>query len=448
MKRNKKSKKKFIITFLCIIIILAIGSYFFYSKTNNKPVRDSYSIIHLAKGNIRKSVETTGEVQPKLEVEIKCKASGEIVKLPVDISDQVKKGQLLLQLDPEDEETSVKQAEVTLSSSDASYKEAKINLKLAEVTLQSEKVRALNTLKFARIKEKKYKAKYDRMKSLRAKNAITANDYEDAVADYVDVQKSLETAKEDVLNIRALELDIDLKKHDIEIAKAKVDLDALDLKLAKQQLAYTTVTAPMDGIVSVKSVQVGQIITSGINDSDGTAVMKLVDMSEMYILACVDESNIGDIKLGQKTNITVDAYPDKKFSGKVVRIATTGVVESDVVRYEVKIKVDKKNLQLLKPMMTANVEIIIAEKNNIPLLPINAVYRQGTQRFVKVANVLGKTKVQYVKTGISGVENIEILGGLSAKDRVVLSEEEEAGNWSKKQSRRRPPGPNMGSMMP
>ena len=156
------------------------------------------------------------------------------------------------------------------------------------------------------------------------------------VADYVDVQNSLETAKADVLNIENLKLEVDLKQHDIEIANAKVDLDALDLKLAKQKLSYTTVKAPMDGVVSEKDVQVGQIITSGTDDSEGTAVMTLVDMSEMFVLAYVDESNIGLIELGQKAMITVDAYPEKNFTGKVVRIATTGVVESDVVRYEVK----------------------------------------------------------------------------------------------------------------
>src|SRR5439155_4332181 len=114
------------------------------------------------------------------------------------------------------------------------------------------------------------------------------------------------------------------------------DSDKVALANARQQRDYTTVTAPMDGVVSALNVQIGVIIASGItNVAGGTTIMTLSDLSHVFVLASVDESDIGTIVVDQPAIITVDAYPGRQFKGKVVRIATKGVNVTNVVTFEV-----------------------------------------------------------------------------------------------------------------
>ena len=147
----------------------------------------------------------------------------------------------------------------------------------------------------------------------------------------------------------------------------------MSLDLARQRLTETRVVSPVDGVVTQRAVQIGQIISSGIsNVGGGTTALVVSDLSRIFVLAAVDESDIGQVRPGQRVKVTVDAYRNREFAGEVVRISPRGVNVSNVVTFEVKIEVTARDKELLRPEMTANVEILIDERPDALLAPSDA----------------------------------------------------------------------------
>ena len=177
----------------------------------------------------------------------------------------------------------------------------------------------------------------------------------------------------------------------------------------------------MDGVISARPIQIGTIISSAIsNVGGGTTVLTISDLSRMFSLATVDESDIGIVALGQKVNVTADAHPGKKFTGKVTRIATKGVNTSNVVTFEVQIEILDQKKHLLKPQMTTNVEIVAAEKDETLQVPNDAVSRKKGQKLVTVQKADGTTEERPVETGIVGADKTEIVSGVNDGEVVVL----------------------------
>jgi HlyD family secretion protein len=201
--------------------------------------------------------------------------------------------------------------------------------------------------------------------------------------------------------------------------------------------------------VSDSTVQVGQIIASATgNVSGGTSLLTISDLSHIFILAKVDESDIGQVKLGQETQITADSFPGVKFKGKVVRIATEGVNTSNVVTFEVKIEVTSENKKMLKPLMTTNVEILSLLKEGALLAPSGAVTRKNGKSFVKIAAPEGKTpEEREVTVGTDSGMQVEILDGVKEGENLVVKKVQDskwAGGAARAGARRSgPPMPPM-----
>ena len=158
-------KKKYIILILSVVII-TVGYLWFQNSNNVKTETQEWSKALVKNSPIRLTVSCTGRVVSNLDVEIKCKASGEVIKLPFDVSDQVKKGDLLVELDPIDEQRKVKQGKISLDSSQAKLKQSKVNLQIAEKDLAVKRKSAEAALKSAKVKAKDARAKADRRKHL------------------------------------------------------------------------------------------------------------------------------------------------------------------------------------------------------------------------------------------------------------------------------------------
>ncbi|MBN2711668.1 MAG: efflux RND transporter periplasmic adaptor subunit [Planctomycetes bacterium] len=429
-----------------IVIGAAYGIYRWRSSgTETKSEKkETSTVAKVSRGLLRILVESTGSVVPEQEVEIKCKASGEITKLPVDISDLVKKDDLLAQLDPENEERSVRKAKVTLAVSEAKLAQAKLELKIAEKNLVSNRLRTEAALASAQTSEKETKSKLNRYQQLREKKMTSEENYEAAESDYAKAFATLKTAQADVEDLNTQEIQIESLRHSIMIAEQEVESNAIALDDAKESLDETTVTSPISGVVAEREVQVGQIIASGVsNVSGGTTIMTIADLSRIYVLVSVDESDIGRIELNQPATITVDAYPHMKMTGKVVRIATKGTTTSNVVTFEVKVEVTSENKRLLKPEMTANVDITVVDNPKALLVPVKAVRTTEKGSFVNVM-LSGQKENRKIKTGESDGENIEVISGLAENDEIVVPSAGES-NWKstkKAQTQRRgPPGP-------
>jgi len=434
--------KKWIVIIVLVLALAGGGAYYYWVYLPAAAKADAPAVVtaKVERGPIRLVVASTGRVVSNLDVDIKCKASGEVTKLPFDVSDIVKKNDLLLELDPVDQGRVVRQAEVRQSASQAKLRIARENLAVAERTLVTDRARAEVAVKSCEVRSKDARAKADRMKALLEKNLISREDCDTAETAAVQAAADLDNAKVKVEELKTQELALELSRQQVKLSEADAEGDKIALDIAKDRLDDTKVYAPIDGVVASRPVQIGQIIASGVsNVGGGTTFLTLSDLSRVFVLAAVDESDIGKVALDQVVTVTVDAFPLKEFKGKVVRIAAKGVNLSNVVTFEVKIEVTGQAKELLKPEMTANVkEILIAEKSDVLLVPCEAIIRKGRgKQVVTLIKEGAENEDVVVETGITDTMKTEIVKGLSEGQTVLIHKDVAESKWAGSQ---RPPG--------
>jgi HlyD family secretion protein len=352
------------------------------------------------RGDLAKSVVATGKVTPITKVEVKSKASGIVKKLLVDAGDRVKKGQLLAQLDKVEIEAGVEQsraalqaAEANLSSSEADYDRAKVDAEGPEVPL--------------------LKRAYDRALGMAKDGVVSVSALDDAQKNYELALNKQNVAKAQVTVLKAK----------IAQARAQVGQDSANLKQLDEQLSYTDIQSPLEGVVLSRDVELGDAVSSIlVLGSSATLVMTLGDTSEVYVKGKVDESDIGKVYLGQPARIKVESFKDKTFSGKVTRISPMGVEKDNVTTFEVRVSISNPGGEL-KAEMTANAEIILDEHKNVLQIPEGAIlYDKDKKASVEVPDPRakdGKKKIA-VNIGISNGAKTELLTGLKEGDQVVL----------------------------
>ncbi len=399
---------------------------------------------------LRQEVSCSGTVESNLDVEIKCKATGQVVELPFDISDSVEKGALLLKVDPVDEERSVRQAEVKLASAEAKLARARQSLVVSDLELEKARKEAHASLKGAQASGKDLREKARRMAELRKKEYASPEEVESAEATAVQGEAAVTKASAGMDGIKVEENRLELFRQDIKLAEADVETCRIDLENTRQRLKETQVFAPVSGVVSERLVQVGQIISSPtMNVGGGTALLTLSDLSRVFVLASVDESDVGLVRPKQQATIRVDAFPDEVFQGEVVRVATKGGKVSNVVTFDVKIEVLGAGIKKLLPQMTADVEILAAEKESALSLPSEAVKRRGSGKVVLIPSASGGEPAPVpVTTGIDDGTRVEILSGLEEGAVVVMPEDDTGRDKAAEQKRGGFPGPPPGGGPP
>jgi HlyD family secretion protein len=436
------------IVIIVVAALVAGGGYYYWTKSNPAAAAAEESTAKAEKATVRVAVQSTGRVVSNLDVDIKCKASGAIIKLPYDVSDAVKQGDLLLELDPVDQGRILKQAEVSLSSSKARLAISQQNLAIAEKTLETDTRRAQANLEGAQASADDAKSKAARMKELLASKLASQEDADTAQTAAVQAAGALENARVKMSELETQKDALELSRQDVKLAEAQVEADNITYSQAQDRLADTKVVAPMDGVVTARNVQIGQIIASAVsNVGGGTTVLTLSDLSHVFVIAAVDESDIGRVEVGQRVEITADAFPGKKFEGSVVRIATKGVNLSNVVTFEVKIEVMGDRKSLLKPEMTANVDIIGIEKSDILTVPVTAITLKDRKHYVNLVKADAAHEEREVQTGITDGSNTEITDGLSEGDVVVLKASSAASKFSAGQGQGPGRGPGPGGPM-
>ncbi|HVT98784.1 MAG TPA: efflux RND transporter periplasmic adaptor subunit [Acidobacteriaceae bacterium] len=370
---------KYLMIFVLILVLAGVGGGLWYNHmkaANANPLAD-LSTAKVDRGDLRLSVATNGVVASNKDVDIKVRASGEIIKLPVDISQEVKKGELLMELDTKDQEPPLKEAQAQVDSDKAHVKSAQLNADLSAMQLKTETIRANANLASAKAQLADANSKAGRTEALYQKQLASKEDLETAQTTAAQMAANEQLCEAAVAELDQQKVTVDMRKQDIVTAQAALDQDQARLDLEQQAMDYTKVYSPIDGTVSDLTVQIGNIVQSSIsNVSGGTAVMTISDLSHIFVMASVDESDVGQVRLDQPVRITSDSYPGVEFTGKVVRIATKGVNTSNVVTFEVKIEVTSPNKRLLKPVMTTNVEIIAAERDNVLMIPMLAFTRK------------------------------------------------------------------------
>jgi multidrug resistance efflux pump len=415
-----------VVLFVGIVILAAGASVLHRRAAANAPKIDPAETLTVTRGTVEKSVDSAGKVVANLEVDIKCRASGEVIKLPVDISQRVKKGDLLCQLDEEDAKLAVRSAEVAVTTARARLDQAKYTLEAGRENLKTSRARAETALANAKVRAANTQLKTNRQQELFDRKLVSKEDLESAQTELAAAQADQRAAEIAIDELKQQEIQLEFKEQDIKTAQAQLDTAQISLDTQKRQLGYTTVTAPIDGTVSALSVQKGTIVASGISGfSGGTTIMTLSDLSHVFMIATVDESDIGDVKVGQPARIKVASFPGKTFTGQVVRKATKGINTNNVVTFEVKVEVLDPQKDLLQPEMTGSVTIIEAAAENVLTVSQMALDRQGDKVFVTTTD--GQRK--QVTLGLEGTENAEVTAGVSEGDHLLMTTAELPTRW-------------------
>jgi len=398
---NGKKRRRRIIIYgsIAAVVILVIAGGLLAASLGRTKI-DPSKLAKVEKGDLAKSVVATGKIEPITKVEIKSKASGIVKKLYVEYGDKVKKGQVLADLDKEEIQARVAQARAQLEASSASLNGTRADLERAKVDAEGPDVPLL-------------KRAYVRAQGM-AKDGVVSESALD------DAQKNYELAL-NKQNVSKAQLQVLQAK--IGQAQGQVAQDRANLKQLEEQLGYTTIESPIDGIILSRDVEVGDAVSSIlVLGSSATLVMTLGDTSEVYVKGKVDESDIGKVYLGQPARIKVESYKDKTFTGKVTKISPMGVEKDNVTTFEVRASINNPE-GVLKANMTANAEIILEEHKNVLQIPEGAIlYDKDKKASVEVPDPKGKEgkRKLAVNIGISNGAKTELLGGLKEGDQVVL----------------------------
>ena len=320
--------------------------------------------------DLSSAVLATGAVKPQVGAEVKVGAriSGKVEHLYANIGDQVKKGQVIAELEKADLEAAVARARAEEKVAEARITDAKAKLRLAVL----EDKRQQNLIK---------------------------NDFTSQQA--VDKSRQGQESAAAGLNLAVKQLDA-----------ARAARDEAEVKLS-----YATITAPISGVIASVSTQQGETVSAGLN---APTFVTIIDLSRIQVDAFVDETDIGKIKLGQGAMFTVDSYPNKEFKGVVAAIYPQAVIQDNVVNYDVVININSPFKDLLRPDMTASVTIYQAERKGVLMIPRTALVRRGGRKYVRLRAADGQLREQAVKTGVSEGRYIEIISGLRADDTVII----------------------------
>ncbi|GGH13218.1 efflux RND transporter periplasmic adaptor subunit [Mucilaginibacter phyllosphaerae] len=409
-----KTTKYILIGLGVLIVLLVIGKV---TGIIGKPQLTQVAVEKAESRDINETVSASGKIKPHIEVKISPEVSGEVVELPIKEGDVVKKGQLLCRIRPDILKSGYDRAVASYNTQKASVGNSAQMLKQSEATFANQQ------------------SIYKRSKELFDKKVLTVAEFEQAKANYEGAKASLEAARQNVVG----------SKFGLEQSQASV-------KEAQDNLAKTTIYAPVDGVVSKLSIEQGERVL-GTQQFAGTEIMTISDLSKMDVNVDVNENDINRIAVGNQSQIEIDAFLGKKFTGEVIEIGSSanvvGTNADQVTNFTVKVRITAQSyIDLLKknaanhspfrPGLTATVDI---QTNHVKALsvPIQSVTTRDEKKpeakeeqkddkkttiaapskeYVFVLQA-GKVKQVEVKTGIQDDTYIQILSGLKGGEEVI-----------------------------
>ena len=352
-----------------------------------------YITKEVTRGTITEYVEASGTIKPINTIAVGTQVSGTVSAIYVDYNSQVKKGQLLAELDPSLFQSNVDQSTAKLNNAQAAYSKAIANLEYK-------------------------KNNYQRFEHLYAKNYVSRDDVELARSNYLTAQA------------------------DVAAARAEMNASQATLKNNLTNLGYSKITSPVDGTVISRAVDVGQTVAASFNTPTLFEVAE--DLTKMQIETSVSEADIGKIKVGQEAEYTLDGYPNKTFHGNVTQVRLASTTTNNVVTYTVIVSVDNSDGFAI-PGMSANVSIITGIAKDVLVVDNKALKfspADNKQKYDKqgVWVLKGLEPVRYdVELGLSDDSKTEIISSeIKEKDKVIIGSSQKGKN-KKTTGMRRPP---------
>jgi HlyD family secretion protein len=379
MKRRTK-----IILGVVALVVVALVTAGFVSR-RGKDVT-AVTMAKVDKMDLTSKVTANGRIDAKRKVDLSANVMGQIVNLAVREGDSVKKGTFLLQIDQKQLAASADSADASLQALFSDRDAARANLGAAERDYQR-----------------------------------AQTNYNSKIIPLADFERARTT--------------LDAAQANVSSAERRIDQARANVAAARDTLSKTTMVAPMDGIVTALPVEEGEVAVIGTMNNAGTKLLTIADMSVVEAVMEVDETDIPNVKVGQHANVTIDAYPNKTFSGLVTEVGSSPIVRNgglggsttEAVNFEVKIQVENPPPDV-RPGFSASADIITGTRTKVVAIPIQAlivrekpgggsgkpkdeegvfIHQNGTATFVPV------------KTGLSGESSIEILSGLRQGQQII-----------------------------
>jgi HlyD family secretion protein len=368
---------------LVVVLVAIVGGWYFLTGSSTAP---KIVTARVTEGPIVRSVTATGTVNPVITVQLGTYVSGPIIAIYKDYNAPVKKGQLIAKIDPSTYQVTVDIAHATLANSKAQLGKDQADLDYKKVT-------------------------YERDLALYQADAVSKDTVDSAYS--------------------AWQMDV----AQVKLDRANIQQQTANVAAAEVNLNYTNIVAPVDGTVVSRNVDVGQTVAASFQTPTLFLIAK--DLTKMQVDSNVSESDIGYVKQGQKATFRVDAFPDRDFEGVVAQVRQAPITVQNVVTYDVVVSVENPEL-LLKPGMTANVNVVTASKGKVVRVPIDALRfsppgqppadsaaldgAPGRQTRVWMLENRKVTPVT-ITTGLSDGTWVEVADGdLQAGDRVVTDE--------------------------
>ena len=376
MKKYLPYLKEYAKYIIAAAMLLCIAFCTVISKTQ----KDGFNTAKVFKGHIKQIVTASGVINPLSTVTIGTQVSGTVKEIYVDYNSEVEEGELLALIDPDIFEATVAQRSAALEIAKAQVQVEENDIVYYQKTLN----------RIQKLKDSKY-----------------------------STDKELEAAERDYNNALA----------QLALQKAQVKQAEAALQSAETELKYTKITSPVKGIVISKSVEVGQTVAASFSTPELFSVAE--DLTKMEIEASVVEADIAKVKNGQKVYFSVDSFPDEVFVGTVKQVRNEAITTSNVVTYSVIIGIDNSDFKL-KPGMTANVEIITAQKDDALLVPAAALrfYMDNTTRYQNKGIWIlkeGKPERIDITQGITDDNNTEIISdNIKEGAMVIVSKKDNA----------------------
>lgn len=395
-----KSTRRRLFLWVGLLLVTGIGAVGLVTLRGASNGIDASKLVTVERGTMVRSVVATGKVEPITKVEIKSKANGIIKALHVDVDSAVIAGAVLAELDKDQLLAQVRGADANLLAAEAALQGAEAQLTKNTVEAEGPDVafaeRAL-----------------ERARTLFAQHLIAQSALDDAQS-AVDVAENRRRAAQSQLAVSRARV----SEARAQVAQAKAASDR-----ASEDLANATVRAPINATVLTRDVEIGSPVSSILNlGANATLVMTLGDIGQVFVRGKVDESDIGQVRLGQPAKIRVETFRDRTFNGKVTQISPMGVEKDNVTNFEVRVSIENPG-QELKANMTANAEIVLEEHPDSLIVPETAVvYDNQKNAAVDIADPTSKTGRRRVPVtvGVGNGTRIQILEGVKEGDRLVL----------------------------
>jgi len=361
-------------------------------------------LVTVGQRTFASTVAAVGAVKPEIgaEVRVGSRISGRVQRLRANIGDHVKKGDVIAELETAelDALTSQRRAELTVAEAKLAALEAWVPEELAKA--EAELSGADATARLAA-------AEWDRQQTMLKQGATSRADSEAARERHLVAQAAREAAS------RALSMVRTGNVQGLRQAQAELERARAALRSAEVDRSFTTIRAPISGIVASVATQEGETVAAGLN---APTFLTIVDLARLQVHAYVDEVDIGKVTAGQPIVFTVDAFPAREFGGKVAAVYPSATLQENVVKYIVAVDVLGDSVSILRPEMTASVHIQL-ESRSVLAVPTRAIRRDGGESvvFVRVGRT---TERRPVRLGWRDGPWVEVVSGLTAGDRVYL----------------------------